>query len=831
MSRIGGRVRLRATPCWLVALALCAALGCSSPEERFKEHLARADAHLAQGRTDDALLELQGALKIHPEDAALNERLGRMLADRGNAQPAVFHLGEAYRLDPERVDAGILQAQLLWRTAPPRAEQILADLKKRHPDDPRVYRGESKLAVSMGDGERALAAALHARDLAPDDPENWISIGAAQLARIRGLQKRKQQPPDELYRETLAALDRVDQLVPGGHVGARVEKAMVYGIWRGHQMDAANAFRDAIALAKQGSEQKHVVYAARAMANYARESHRRELQQEALREVVAADPARVRDWDELARVTGQIEGAQAAEAVYQKMLAAEPASPHAHTAYANFLSRQQRTLDAVAHVDRAISDGLDAPELWELLLRLEISERRLQDAKATLAEMEDRHKGDPITTRAKARLALAENRSKDALDILQPLAGEKETGESERLRAIAHMNLQNYAAATSAIQRALALAPNDPAPSLRIKAAIHDAAGEWQDSLRALTRLAARAPLEPAEELMRVRALYGTDQVEAGRKALEALLAGASPPPDAAVEYAKREGAAHPDVARRHLAQALSQAPGNYDALESLTLLEVRAGEAQAALARLDKLVQSQLASPRVLLLRAEALAAAGQLDRAEADALRAFEAAPQLPRAVDLLYAIYVSQNKTEEARRSFEEADSVGVLHDGARVLLGRLYLVDGMADKARETYEKVLAKDPNNALAKSDLAFLLASRGEELPRAVSLAEEAQRALSDDPAVADTVGFVYLQSNRQDAALQQFRHALDLARSQAGPESPMVHYHLGLSLLAAGRKQEAADAFQRALELNPDFPGSLDARRLLEEARQAPAAPGSAG
>ena len=59
---------------------------------------------------------------------------------------------------------------------------------------------------------------------------------------------------------------------------------------------------------------------------------------------------------------------------------------------------------------------------------------------------------------------------------------------------------------------------------------------------------------------------------------------------------------------------------------DEVAVLEIRAGEFQAALARLDKLVQSQLASPQVLLLRAEALAASGQMDRAEADALRAFD-------------------------------------------------------------------------------------------------------------------------------------------------------------------------------------------------------------
>jgi tetratricopeptide (TPR) repeat protein len=811
------------------AAGLIAALGCSSPEERYAEYLQRADAHLAEGRSDEALLELQGALKLKPEDADLNERIGRLLAERGNAQPAAFHLGEAYRLDPNRIEAGVLQAQLLWRVSAPRAEQILKDVQHRHPEDPRVYRGESALAAAIGDAQRAITAAERARELAPDDPENWVALGNAQIANIRSHQK-KGKPPDALYDAAIAAFDKVDALVEGGHVGARVEKARVYAMWRDHLDEAAGAYRDAIALAKKGGEPGPVVYAARSMAAYGQQANRPDLRLEGLREVVAADSQRVMDWDQLARLTGQQKGNEAAEAVYTELLAAQPDLPAAHIAYASFLSRQQRGLDAIAHLDRTISDGLEDATLWEQLLRLEISERRIQDAHATLAEMEDRHADDPATLRAKARLQMAEDKFADALETLKPLTGEKESAEGERLRAVVHLNLKNYAAATSAIQRALALAPRDPVPSLRIKASIHDAASEWQDALRTLTRLSRQGPLTPAEELMRARALYGSGDAKAGKAALVALLGGEAPPPQAAVEYAKREGASDPKGARAHLAKALERAPGNFDALEAATLQDIHAGDVQAALARLDKLVQSQLASPRVLLLRAEALAAAGQLDRAEADALRAFEAAPNLARAVDLLYAIYVSKGNVAEARRSFEEAESVGVLHDGARVLLGRLYLVEGKNEEARKTYEKILSKDSGSALAKNDLAFLLASEKEDLPRAVTLAEEAQRALPDHPAVADTVGYVYLQSNRQDAALQQFRYALELARAQAGPESPIVHYHVGLSLMALGRKQEAADAFEKALALNPAFPGSEDARRLLQEARDAPAAAPSA-
>ena len=135
---------------------------------------------------------------------------------------------------------------------------------------------------------------------------------------------------------------------------------------------------------------------------------------------------------------------------------------------------------------------------------------RIQDAHATLAEMEDRHADADATVRAKARLALAEDKSADALELLKPLTGERESAEGERLRALAHLNLKSYAAATSAIQRALALAPTDVVPSLKIKVSIHDAAGEWQDALRTLTRLSRQAPLTSWEELMRVRALYGS---------------------------------------------------------------------------------------------------------------------------------------------------------------------------------------------------------------------------------------------------------------------------------------------------------------------------------
>jgi tetratricopeptide (TPR) repeat protein len=322
--------------------------------------------------------------------------------------------------------------------------------------------------------------------------------------------------------------------------------------------------------------------------------------------------------------------------------------------------------------------------------------------------------------------------------------------------------------------------------------------------------------LSSLERVKRARALYATDRADEGRAELIEILEGQFPPPIAAVEFSQREGSAAPQLAHAFLQKTLRLVPGHYGALEAITELELESNQAERSLARLDKLVESQLAGPSVLLLRARILGAAGQLDRAEADALRAFEASPNLDGAVDVLYGIYAAQGKLDEALTSFEEADSVGVLHSGARVLLGRLYIAKGEHEKAKAMYERVIEEDPSATTAKNDLAFLLASSGDEIDRALSLAEDAQRAKPDDPAIADTVGFVYLKKGRNEVALQQFRYAIELGEAKR-VTSPGVHYHLGLALSALGRDTEAAVAFEKALAIDPSFADASDARRRI--------------
>lgn len=803
-------------------LGLALLCGCASPEERFAEHVRRADGFLAENREEDALLELQSALKIDPADPDVNQRLGHLLSRRGAFQPAVFHFGEAYRLDPSRVDAAMRQAALLWYSAPERSGRILARALESHPDDPIVHRTNSAFAVVRKNLDAALESANRAIELAPDEIENWTQLGSVHEARIRALLQQGDPPPDSLYEEALAAYRKVDEL-DGGHIGARLALGRVYGMWEGHREKSTEAMRSAIALARESDDDERLVVAALAMADHAARKGWNELRIEALRQIVLVRPRSVPHWEQLVRATTAAEGADAGEEIYLELIEREPELAAAHIAYTSALARRGRYAAAIEYLDETMAKSGTSALLLEQLMRLQLADGKAADARRSYSELADDFANAMPTKRAAVRLALAEGRNTEALQLLREFVGENESQETERMRADALLRLDNLPAASAAVDRAIALSGSNPLPSLRLKATIQHAAKEWRALLATLDRLEERGhTLSKGEQLMAVRALYETDRADAGREKLENLLAGPAITPGVALEFAHREGHVDPKVTRSHLAKALRYAPGNYELLEAITRLDVQTGQLERALRRLDRSVESQLAGPRILLMRSELLALSGQLERAEADALRAFEAAPELPGAVDLLFAIYQAQDRLAEAQRSFEEAESVGVLHAGARVLLGRLYAAQGDSKRARAMYEKVIAENPEIAPAKNDLAFMLASEGGDLDRALALAEDAQRAMPENANTADTVGFVYYRRGSHEAALQQFRYAIELADSRSGA-APVYHYHLGLALMALGREAEAAEAFDRTLAIDPAFADAAAARRQIEQTRTA--------
>jgi len=806
------------------AFAICVLVACSSPEERFAAHVERAEKLAADGEIEDAVLEYRSALKIDPLDASANEKLGNLLLRKGDLD-AVYYLGEAFRVDPSRVDIAMRLAEVLLvsgRTDD--AEKVIDTALAAHPESAVVYITQAELFLYRNDPERALAAALKATELDPDDPDAWLKLGRVHEGRIRMAELKNERPQRAIYDEALAAFERADELA-GGMVPARIERARILGARRKTRDEAPAAFADAIELAKkQGDPFQHFA-AASAAEQYAVQMNRKRMQISALREMVAADDSRLDLWQKLA---DEIDAASPyGVVIYGQLLSKRPDDVGAHLMFASYLASKGSTRDAIKHLQSVIERDLGSPLPWEQLIRLQIRQGRIANARAAFVRMSDEFPDDPVTKRTQARIALAEGRAGDAVEIMRAVAAESDGFETQQLLAIAEYRNHDLPNAAAAVDRALALRTDSAPETERLKARIHHDAEEWPEVLRALTRIARNGhSLTDSDKLMSARALYGLGRSQQGAEVLQQLLAEKTPPAAAALEYARREGKAHPKEARAYLTEALARAPANPEVLAELVEIELRTGHRKAALVRLNAAVDSGRVRPQTLLLRARVLAEVGEFEHAEADALRAFEADPSLPGAVDTLYAIYEAQGRLDEARTSFEEAEAAGVLHSGARLLLGRIYLRQGETQRARETFEKVLRDDPNATGAKIELAYLLADGDRDLDHALRLAEEAQRSERANPDAAHALGYVYLRKGLHEAALQQFLRALELSEARPMGNEPTLRYHLGLSLDALHRDEEAAAAFEKALALDSDFPDAADARRRLEAARRSSSA-----
>ncbi len=798
-------------------LAVIACLACSSPEERLAEHLENGARFVEQRDFDAALVEYRSALMLAPRNAEVNERLGEQLAVSQPSDAAVYYR-DAFRLDPGRIQAALKAARLMSLRDLDAATQLVNEVVSKAPDSAIAYIGKSELALLRNDSRGALDAARVARKLDPESVYSWHQVGRAYQARIVEGQHRKQ----SIDRDCEAAIDafsKADELASGS-IPARLELARVYASRHSDWDRSRTAFKSAMELAKETGSLRDRLQIAEAALQFSSAVDDPIYTDWALRAVIEAAPDQLLAWSRLA----MLEDARGGDglAVVEELIGKRPSDVSAQLIYVAYLTSNRQAARALSHLRELLDSGLDAPEFWEQIARIQIQRGRIAAARATYVSMLDHHPEHAVSRRTDARIAIAEGRYQAASDSLRKLSAESDSQQIQFLLAMSEFGRGNLPNAAAAIDRAEAESGATPRDVIRLRARIHHAAGEFGLAVRSFRELAkGGATLRPSESLMLAQSLYENKAARRGRKLLKILLEKPRPLAAAAAEFARREGKRQPKKAYEYLTAALVYNPVDIAVLEELTRIDTAAGHVEPAILRLNKALETGRAKPQVVLLRGRALAESGQYAKAERDVLRALEAEPMLEGAIDLLFSIYLNQGTLLDAQNSFEEAEAAGVLHSGARQLLGRIYRHHGETGRARQILEKLETADPNMLGAKSDLAMLLAADDTELDRALELAEDVQQHRSRDASAADVVGFVYLRKGLNEAALQQFQFAIELDELHQRPSTPQRQYHLGLALRAMSRNAEASQAFAEALRLDPEFPSSEDARIQLEATR----------
>ncbi|MCH7708279.1 MAG: tetratricopeptide repeat protein [Myxococcales bacterium] len=802
-------------------------IGCTASEKRLQDHTKAGYAFLNAGHVREAVLEFRNALKLRPDDPALYEQLGKALVRAQQPFEGLPYIEQAYLMDPSRTEAALYLARLVAASQPERARDLLNPVLASNPDDDLTQQTLALVLLHEGRQRKALQAARRAVELDPENVDNWIQLGTVYKAKIRRAQDRRQRPASNLFKLAISAYDHVDKL-KGGWSRARIEKARVYSIWPGHQKQGQATFIDALSLAQASGSPLEIKLAAWAMDEYGQRRSDAKLRRRALRAILEVDEDNYEAWRALGWLVDR-QPEHSGEELYSELLERRPDDPRSYLAYAGFLVQKERRDDAEAVIRGALDDGIDGAALQGWLIRARILDGQIGDAVAISDEMINDFPDDRETRIASVWLALAQGRPEEAANRLHRILATEQTSELLRLLALAEYRQGRLAEASRAIERASISVQSISFPILRLRARIAHDSGQFQNTVETIRILIGRGQkLDDGERTLLATALHRTDRRDDSLSIFENMLEQQPPPRVAVLAFVRLEGENDPTRAYQLLQQVLLTSPNDFEIVEALTKMDLAAGRAQLAVQRLNQLAAARLVDPPLLLLRARVLARLGAWDASESDVLRAFEADPKLPGAVDLLFTIYTKHDQLDVVRASFEQAEKSGLLHPGARILLARLYLAEENFERTREMLEIVVEEVSGFWTAQNDLAYVLAELGVDLDRALQLARQAHVGSGRLATTADTVGWVHLKAGRYDSAITYFARAIKLSQQEGEKVDPAFRYHRGVALLGLGRITEAIDAFESALSQG-SFLGAEDARRQLEAAHHQQPEPAS--
>jgi tetratricopeptide (TPR) repeat protein len=203
----------------------------------------------------------------------------------------------------------------------------------------------------------------------------------------------------------------------------------------------------------------------------------------------------------------------------------------------------------------------------------------------------------------------------------------------------------------------------------------------------------------------------------------------------------------------------------------------------------------------------------------AETAFAKATDLRPAWPEPRNNLAKIYLVQGKREEAVKTLEEGLQQNPQNGEAYLILGQLYSEADRHKEAKAVYSRALKAYPNLWPAANNLAFLMCEYPDspkDLEKALELATKAHELKPDDPAVIDTLGWVYYKLGDSERSLAFLK---DLPEKV--PNNPTYNYHLGMVLYKSGRQDEAKKSLTQAVESKESFLGREEAERTLAKLR----------
>lgn len=505
----------------------------------------------------------------------------------------------------------------------------------------------------------------------------------------------------------------------------------------------------------------------------------------------------------LAAAEAQAGNLPAARRLAQSAIDIDPDRPEAHLLYAtlNIQAGQLRAgADSLHAAVEAMRRGVVTPREIAALASLVQAQLALGDTEGlsqSVNRLNRRAPDTPMAHYAEGALAFLEGRHADAnLKLQQAAASAPDSEQIMLLRASNHLALGNLGQAEQEANRVLTQRPGDLMAS-RVLAEARRRQGRPDAALAAL------GDVGGGQQQPSLLALRGVLHVEAGQPEQGVLMleqAAQALPGDAGVQLQLARAylaAGRPGDATRLFDGPVG--PGAEDALTTaIELLAAYADDRDDGRARAEAALSAGEDDPQTLMGVALFHQATGQSDEARALLRRAMDAEPAAaPRL--LLAGLEMAAGRGDAARELYEEVAERHPDNFRGALGLGHIAAGEGALDEA-QTHARRAADTAADELAPQLFLAQLALRQGDVNGAAEALSRARRIDAEDPNVLTLAAVVAIQQGDGEAALADFRRAAQLQPGRADR-----WFNLAGAQQSAGELDGAVESLTRALEIAP--------------------------
>lgn len=775
----------------LASVALLAA--CESDEDKAEKYYESGVELLASGDVDRALIEFRNVFKHEPSHREARAAYARAVRDQGRLGEAFSQYLRLVEYYPDHLEGQIALAEMaLQSSAIEEFERHARAAGELAPEDPVVV--NLMIAADYLDAVRdedEAAKSLHLARALETQEESADSM-ALRLIAIDGLMT------EQKYSAAIEQIDAAIAADPG--------RRSLYNT----KLVALNALQDADGLGELLREMVDLFPEDEEIANelirflIARGDTAGA--EEFLRDMASRPDADIEERLVLIRFTEQTKGREAARAEIEAFIAAGHNTLRLSSLLAGYDFEEGRREEAITAVEALVAGAEPSDErrrVQVLLARFMQQANNEVGARAIIEEVLTQDTTMVPALEMRAGWLIEEDRADEAVsELRRALDQEPEDVSVMTLMAQAHLRNGNRALAGDLLALAASTSNYAPGETLRY-ASFLSRDDKHLQAEEALLNALRRAPGN-TEILIALGNTYvamqdwpRADQVVATLRRSDSseVLAAAD-----TIHLRVLAGQQGEEEAMQFLEQlAQSDQDTATSANVALVQARARAGDFEGASRIVEQLLAESPDNIGVRLLAAAVDSAAGKIAEAEEEYQAIVAEQPQLTDVWMQLLRLQSRDGRRDEAIETLDQA--LAAVPGAPSLLWAKASLLEQQGDRtgALGVYEELYERNTGNPIIANNLASLT-TQLDTSPEAVERAYRVARRLrgSDVPAFQDTYGWIAYLRGDYDEALSHLEGA-----AEGLPGDAVVQMHLGLTLAALDRPEEARDLLERAISM----------------------------